>query len=60
MFDPITADLIRSAPPLEGLDLKGLPRELTDAFATVVSARIRLRTGALVIGTEPAIIIFSK
>lgn len=47
MFDAITADLIRSAPPLEGLDLDALPQQLTDAFATVVSARIRLRNGAL-------------
>jgi hypothetical protein len=47
MFDAITADLIRSAPPLEGLNLDALPQQLTDAFATVVSARIRLRNGAL-------------
>ena len=46
MFDPETIDLIRRAPPLEGLDLENLPRLLTDAFATVVAARIRLRTGA--------------
>lgn len=46
MFDPETVDLIRRAPPLEGLDLAALPQVLTDAFATVVAARIRLRTGA--------------
>jgi superfamily II DNA/RNA helicase len=44
MFDPITAALMRSAPQLEGLDLEGLPRRLTEAFASVVSARIRLRS----------------
>lgn len=46
MFDPETVALIRQAPPLEGLDLVALPQLLTDAFATVVAARIRLRTGA--------------
>ena len=46
MFDPETIALIRQAPPLEGLDLAALPQLLTDAFATVVAARIRLRTGA--------------
>lgn len=45
MFDPETVDLIQRAPPLEGLDLAALPQVLTDAFATVVAARIRLRTG---------------
>jgi hypothetical protein len=46
MFDPETVTLIRQAPPLEGLDLVALPQLLTDAFATVVAARIRLRAGA--------------
>lgn len=45
MFDPETVELIQRAPPLEGLDLAALPQVLTDAFATVVAARIRLRTG---------------
>src|SRR5882724_1564717 len=43
MFDPITTALIRTAPPLEGLDLEALPKRLTEAFADIVSARIRLR-----------------
>lgn len=43
MFDPTTTALIRAAPPLEGLDLEGLPKRLTEAFADIVSARIRLR-----------------
>lgn len=43
MFDPITTDLIRSAPALDGLDLEALPKRLTEAFADIVSARIRLR-----------------
>jgi hypothetical protein len=45
MFDPFTAALIRAAPPLAGLDLDGLPKRLTEAFADIVSARIRLRGG---------------
>jgi hypothetical protein len=43
MFDATTAALIRAAPPLEGLDLDNLPKRLTEAFADIVSARIRLR-----------------
>lgn len=43
MFDPTTAALIRAAPPLEGLDLENLPKRLTEAFADIVSARIRLQ-----------------
>lgn len=43
MFDPITTALISSAPPLQGLDLEALPKRLTEAFANIVSARIRLR-----------------
>src|SRR5271169_3743396 len=45
MFDPITAALIRTAPALEGLDLDSLPKRLTEAFAEIVSARIRMREG---------------
>jgi hypothetical protein len=44
MFDPQTADLIRSAPPLDGLALDELPKVLTRAYSTIVSLRIRLRT----------------
>jgi superfamily II DNA/RNA helicase len=43
MFDPITVALIRTAPALDGLDLEGLSKRLTSAFADIVSARIRLR-----------------
>lgn len=43
MFDPTTAALIRAAPPLQGLDLNNLPKRLTEAFADIVSARVRLR-----------------
>ncbi|VXC90642.1 RNA helicase [Burkholderia sp. 8Y] len=44
MFDADTVSLIKQAPALPGLDLQNLPRRLTDAYATLVSARIRLRT----------------
>jgi hypothetical protein len=43
MFDPQTVELIRSAPPLEGLELDELPKELTKAYSTIVSLRMRLR-----------------
>lgn len=43
MFDPITAALIAASPPLDGLDLEALPKRLTEAFADIVAARIRLR-----------------
>jgi superfamily II DNA/RNA helicase len=51
MYDPDTARLIRTAPALEGLDLENLPRKLTEAFAEVVSARIRLQP---TIDSEPS------
>jgi superfamily II DNA/RNA helicase len=43
VFDPITAAQIRIAPALEGLDLERLPELLTEPFAEIVAARIRLR-----------------
>ena len=45
MFDPITSALIAASPPLEGLDLEALPKRLTEAFADIVAAKIRLRGG---------------
>ena len=43
MFDADTVALIAQAPPLEGLDLSRLPQDLTEVYAEVVTARIRLR-----------------
>jgi hypothetical protein len=43
MFDADTVALISSAPPLDGIDLAELPQRLTNAYAAIVSARIRLR-----------------
>ena len=57
MFDPTTAALIRAAPPLGDLDLENLPKQLTEAFADIVSARIRLR-GASVATDDEALQAF--
>lgn len=43
MFDADTIALISDAPELEGLDLSTLPEQLTDAYASIVTARVRLR-----------------
>ena len=43
MFDADTVALIAQAPPLEGLDLTRLPQDLTEVYAEIVAARIRLR-----------------
>ncbi|MGO4309062.1 DEAD/DEAH box helicase [Pseudomonas sp. KB_15] len=43
MFDNDTVELINSAPELDGLDLAELPKQLTEAYASIVSARICLR-----------------
>lgn len=43
MFDPDTSALIAGAPELEGLNLSQLPEQLTDAYASIVTARVRLR-----------------
>lgn len=44
MFDADTSSLISRAPELEGLDLASLPEQLTDAYASIVTARVRLQT----------------
>lgn len=43
MFDADTSALISGAPELEGLDLPSLPEQLTDAYTSIVTARVRLR-----------------
>jgi ATP-dependent RNA helicase HelY len=45
MFDTETAQLIRTAPALTGVDPNTLPQELTDAYAQLVA--LRLRTGSI-------------
>lgn len=44
MFDEPTSELIRSAPPLSGLDPETLPKALTKAYAEIVAARMRVRS----------------
>jgi hypothetical protein len=43
MLDADTVELIARAPPLEGLDLAQLPQTLTEVYAQIVAARVRLR-----------------
>ena len=50
MFDADTSALISGAPELEGLDLSTLPQQLTDAYASIVTARVRLRELGSTIG----------
>jgi superfamily II DNA/RNA helicase len=40
MFDPATAQLLRSAPPVPGLDPQNIPALLTRHYANLVSARL--------------------
>lgn len=47
MYDQETASLIRSAPRFEGLEVERLPEVLTEAFAKIAAARVRLRDGGL-------------
>lgn len=44
MFDPLTARIISSSPPLSGLDLDDLPKRLTEAYADIIAARIMFRS----------------
>ena len=57
MFDSMTAELIRKAPPLEGLDLDRLPEQLSEFYTKIVTARLRLRTGQIVDDSELAELI---
>jgi superfamily II DNA/RNA helicase len=43
MFDADTITLMAGAPTLEGMDLTTLPQRLTDAYASIIAARMRLR-----------------
>ena len=48
MFDPSTAELIRSTSPLDGLERTSLPDQLSKFYVKIVTARLRLRTGEIV------------
>ena len=43
MFDAETVRLIAAAPQLDGLDLERLPQRLTEIYAQIVAARVRIR-----------------
>ena len=42
MYDADTVALIANAPPLAGLNLRELPKQLTEAYAKIVAARLRV------------------
>jgi hypothetical protein len=43
MFDPETVDLMNRAPELEGLESERISQTITEAYAEIVSSRIRMR-----------------
>lgn len=45
MFDPVTAEFLRSAPALPGLDPEVLPQLLTAQYAQLVARRLRMTEG---------------
>jgi ATP-dependent RNA helicase HelY len=44
MFDPVTADFVRSAAPLPGLDPASLVDELTAAYVDIAASRLSIGT----------------
>ncbi|MBP2489139.1 hypothetical protein JOH50_004866 [Rhizobium leguminosarum] len=48
MYDADTARLIQQTPQLDGLDRDRLPEHLSDAFAKIAAARMKLRNGSVV------------
>ena len=47
MFDPVTADFLRSAPALPGLDPEVLPQLLTAQYAELVARRLSMTEGGV-------------
>ena len=43
VFDPETVDLMNQAPSLEGLESERISQTITEAYAEIVSSRIRMR-----------------
>ena len=41
MFDPDTAAMLKTAPPVPGLDPESLPQRLTEHYAALVARRLR-------------------
>lgn len=52
MFDTETAQLIRSAPGVEGIDPERLPEFLTECFTLISTVRLRITEGGLERGSE--------
>jgi hypothetical protein len=50
MFDPVTARLLQTAPPLEGLNPENLPAMLTRQYAELAARRLRSVGGEVVEG----------
>ncbi|MDN2584370.1 hypothetical protein [Aquibium sp. ELW1220] len=46
MFDPVTADFVRSAAPLPGLNPASLVDELTAAYVDIAAARLSVGSDA--------------
>lgn len=50
MYDQETAELIRGAPELGGIDASTLPQELTRAYSWITSVRVRFADGDVGVG----------
>lgn len=57
MYDPQTSLLIQNTPKLMGLDRTRLPEELSQAFAEISAARLRLRENGGAVQTELSVLI---
>ena len=47
MFDPVTEDIIKNIPHLNGIDVERLPLELTKIYSNIVSVKSQLERGKL-------------
>lgn len=47
MFDPVTEDIIKNIPHLNGIDVERLPIELTKIYSNIVSVKSQLERGKL-------------
>lgn len=47
MFDPVTEDIIKDIPHLDGIDEERLPLELTKIYSNIVSVKSQLERGKL-------------
>ena len=54
MFDPVTAEFMRAAPALPGLNPAELPQLLTAQYAELIARRLRRAEGAEDAGDDAA------